>query len=475
MGDWTAILLGAWKDSAEADKLRGMMEDEDETISVLTTMMQALQAQATAKGKGKVRAVSRSIPPRWRSIRFRLTLRTYAPWGVRVVSLTKSKKIPTQKIFPLFFVIKAKIKKKDMKKRIASVEQALGEALTKREGYKAEIDDLHASWRFGIRINDFCEGTRMLIHPVIKSCTDALTAYGLKEEGIFRVPGDTGLVGQIKNAFERGENPLSDWSRQKSLDEGVDASTIASCLKLYLRQLPDPVMTMALYDEVLNICRVPEAERMPVVLHLLHGKLPPAHLEVLKLLLPFLQLVSTHSLENKMTVQNLAVVFGPTLIRTRDDNVTAMMTDSPGIIRVTIYLLENHTALLDGAAQPAPTAPTAPTAQLQTHLEEVTLCPPATATATATAADAGAGAADSAQQQQDAAAARAAAGHTYENVVVSKRGGAAYENHTFDQSRVGVGSGSGVAGGTAPAEAEAGSAMKERKASAYDSEADDFV
>ena len=47
--------------------------------------------------------LSRSIPPPWRSIRFRLALRTYAPWGVRVVSQTKSRKIPTRKILTLFF------------------------------------------------------------------------------------------------------------------------------------------------------------------------------------------------------------------------------------------------------------------------------------------------------------------------------------------------------------------------------------
>ena len=46
---------------------------------------------------------SRSISPPWQSIRFRLALRTYAPWGVRVVSQTKSRKIPTRKILPLFF------------------------------------------------------------------------------------------------------------------------------------------------------------------------------------------------------------------------------------------------------------------------------------------------------------------------------------------------------------------------------------
>ena len=51
-----------------------------------------------------VRVPSRSIPPPWGSIRFRLALRTYAPWGVRVVSQAKSRKIPTRKILPLFFV-----------------------------------------------------------------------------------------------------------------------------------------------------------------------------------------------------------------------------------------------------------------------------------------------------------------------------------------------------------------------------------
>ena len=55
----------------------------------------------------QVRVTSRSISPPWGSTRFRLALRTYAPWGVRVVSQTKSRKIPTLNIFPLFFVLQA--------------------------------------------------------------------------------------------------------------------------------------------------------------------------------------------------------------------------------------------------------------------------------------------------------------------------------------------------------------------------------
>ena len=49
-----------------------------------------------------VHPVGRLISPRWGSIRFRLALRTYALWGVRVVSLTKSRKIPTEKYYRAF-------------------------------------------------------------------------------------------------------------------------------------------------------------------------------------------------------------------------------------------------------------------------------------------------------------------------------------------------------------------------------------
>ena len=54
---------------------------------------------------GQTQYASRAVQfhPHGGSIRFRLALRTYAPWGVRVVSQTKSRKIPTRKNLPLFF------------------------------------------------------------------------------------------------------------------------------------------------------------------------------------------------------------------------------------------------------------------------------------------------------------------------------------------------------------------------------------
>ena len=71
---------------------------------------QPLCPQRRATDFGRPRRGSRSITPPWRSIRFRLAPRTYAPRGciVRVVNQTKSRKIPTRKMSPLFFAIRVR-------------------------------------------------------------------------------------------------------------------------------------------------------------------------------------------------------------------------------------------------------------------------------------------------------------------------------------------------------------------------------
>ena len=97
---------------------RGGPNEIELTVRVLTDcfiapfqacgpLLHQRDADADADGL-QVRLPSSSIPPQWRSIRFRLALRTYdaPPCGpsVRVVSLTKSREIPNRNILPLFFV-----------------------------------------------------------------------------------------------------------------------------------------------------------------------------------------------------------------------------------------------------------------------------------------------------------------------------------------------------------------------------------
>ncbi|MEQ2313198.1 SLIT-ROBO Rho GTPase-activating protein 3, partial [Ameca splendens] len=57
----------------------------------------------------------------------------------------------------------------------------------------------------------------------------------LQQQGIFRVPGSQVEVNDIKNAFERGEDPLVDDQTDH------DINSVAGVLKLYFRGLENPL------------------------------------------------------------------------------------------------------------------------------------------------------------------------------------------------------------------------------------------
>ena len=98
--------MGVHRTCGEADEIKKNTHPEN------VTALYHAEGQEEEQDHGQrqdVRVPRRSIPPPWRAIRFRLALRTYAPCGpsVRVVSQTKSRKIPTSRdILPLCFVIR---------------------------------------------------------------------------------------------------------------------------------------------------------------------------------------------------------------------------------------------------------------------------------------------------------------------------------------------------------------------------------
>merc|ERR1719341_1522625 len=70
-------------------------------------------------------------------------------------------------------------------------------------------------------------------------------------------------------------------------------------------------------------------------------ELPEIHLETHKYLTSHLCQVADHSTLNKMEVRNLAIVFGPTLVRTTDDNMVSMVTDMSQQCRIIESILSN--------------------------------------------------------------------------------------------------------------------------------------
>lgn len=203
-----------------------------------------------------------------------------------------------------------------------------------------------ACFKFGLALTDVCEQSGADVPLAIVACVALLDAHGLTEEGLFRVPGASNEVDEIKTALERGRHPGVGAARPPNPE------AVATCLKLYLRGLADPVVPRSMYAEFVRIGALRDAAARVADLKTACATLPVAHRAVLRVLLPFLLRVARHAAVNRMTVANLAVVFGPTLLAAPGGDVAAMLRDSTAVTVVMTSLIENADVLFPDSAPP---------------------------------------------------------------------------------------------------------------------------
>ncbi|XP_071470735.1 rho GTPase-activating protein 10 isoform X3 [Marmota flaviventris] len=137
----------------------------------------------------------------------------------------------------------------------------------------------------------------------------------------------------------RDVKTCSELDLENSIDWEV--KTITSALKQYLRSLPEPLMTYELHGDFIVPAKSGSPESRVNAIHFLVHKLPEKNKEMLDILVKHLTNVSNHSKQNLMTVANLGVVFGPTLMRPQEETVAAIMDLKFQNIVVEI-LIENH-------------------------------------------------------------------------------------------------------------------------------------
>ncbi|CAH2074472.1 unnamed protein product, partial [Iphiclides podalirius] len=172
----------------------------------------------------------------------------------------------------------------------------------------------------------------------------AVEAYGLRTVGVYRVPGNAGGVAALAAALDRGNAPAGD-------PRWADVHVASSLLKAYLRRLPDPLLTHRLYPAFIAADRSPERARE--LRRLVHA-LPEAHYETLKYLVQHLRRVVAHSAANKMEARNLAIVFGPTLVRAASDDMLAMVNDMSSQCRIIESFLTHYAWYFEESAGEPP-------------------------------------------------------------------------------------------------------------------------
>ncbi|XP_017320199.1 rho GTPase-activating protein 22 isoform X1 [Ictalurus punctatus] len=184
-------------------------------------------------------------------------------------------------------------------------------------------------------------GTR-LAPLLVEQCVDFIREQGLKEEGLFRMPGQANLVKELQDAFDCGDKPL--------FDSNTDVHTVASLLKLYLRELPEPVIPFNKYEDFLTCAQLLLKDEEVGLSELAKqvSTLPQANYNLLKYICKFLDEVQSYANENKMSVQNLATVFGPNILRAKMEDPVSMMEGTSQVQHLMTVLISEHERLYGG-------------------------------------------------------------------------------------------------------------------------------
>ncbi|XP_076249782.1 GTPase regulator associated with FAK isoform X2 [Calliopsis andreniformis] len=181
----------------------------------------------------------------------------------------------------------------------------------------------------------------------VSKCIAALEDRGLEEQGLYRVVGVASKVNKLL-AMGLDRRKLE----KLNLDDRFEweSKTITSALKTYLRTLSEPLMTFRYYNNFISAAKQETKEARLNDIHSLVYRLPVANFNMLTLLIRHLCSVAKKSDKNLMTVGNLAVCFGPSLLRPEEETVASIMDIKFYNIVVEI-LIENCEKIIAGPPQ----------------------------------------------------------------------------------------------------------------------------
>eukprot|EP00069_Balaena_mysticetus_P021968 bmy_14040T0 len=169
-----------------------------------------------------------------------------------------------------------------------------------------------------------------------KAAPRAFGARGLESTGIYRVPGNNAVVSSLQEQLNRGPGDIN-----LQDERWQDLNVISSLLKSFFRKLPEPLFTDDKYNDFIEANRIEDSRERMQTLRKLIRDLPGHYYETLKFLVSHLKTIADHSEKNKMEPRNLALVFGPTLVRTSEDNMADMVTHMPDRYKIVETLIQH--------------------------------------------------------------------------------------------------------------------------------------
>ncbi|KAI2637712.1 RhoGAP-domain-containing protein [Hypomontagnella submonticulosa] len=208
---------------------------------------------------------------------------------------------------------------------------------------KAELPAISRGPVFGVSLERLYENSKGPVPMVVYQCIQAVDLYGLAVEGIYRLSGSTAHVNKLKHLFDTNEDaPILDFRNPENFFH--DVNSVAGLLKQFLRDLPDPLLTSEHYAGFIEAAKSDDDTVRRDSLHAIINALPDPNYATLRALTLHLHRVIEHSAVNRMNSQNLAIVFGPTLMGTAPGS---NIQDAGWQVRVVDTILQNTYQIFD--------------------------------------------------------------------------------------------------------------------------------
>ncbi|XP_006861827.1 PREDICTED: rho GTPase-activating protein 30 [Chrysochloris asiatica] len=204
---------------------------------------------------------------------------------------------------------------------------------------------------FGCDLQEHLQHSGLEVPQVLRSCAEFVEEYGVVD-GIYRLSGVSSNIQKLRQEFEAERKP--DLRRDVYLQ---DIHCVSSLCKAYFRELPDPLLTYRLYDKFAEAVAVQmEPERLVKILEVLR-ELPIPNYRTLEFLMRHLVHMASFSGQTNMHARNLAIVWAPNLLRSKDIeasgfNGTAAFMEVRVQSIVVEFILTHVEQLFGGAALP---------------------------------------------------------------------------------------------------------------------------
>lgn len=167
------------------------------------------------------------------------------------------------------------------------------------------------------------EETRDLELTFITKCISAVEKRGITDQGLYRIVGVGSKVQNLLlQCIEKKKAKTVDLADQECEWE---VKTITSALKQYLRNMPEPLFTYSYHEQFLEAVKKDTFEKRVEALRCLVDNLPEENRKLIRMIMKHLTQVAAHSNRNLMAASNLGVVFGPTLMKSREESMAAIM------------------------------------------------------------------------------------------------------------------------------------------------------